>query len=375
MLACGGGGGKVHSGRSEPTPTPVQICRLARERWSWSSCAGENLGGKERQHPMAGGGTGLEALKGKAWLRWAILGVYAVIACLCVFVIGNTFAEVGVDGLWRALTGIAPWTLALAIALVVLNYALFVAIEAFAHKDAHVKLSPVRLVFSAFVANAIAIGLGAGAVSGTAVRARLFQRWGYAAGQAAITAGSVLLISLSGGAVLAAIGLVVDPVHIAVGVGLPTDIVRLIGAGIIAAILVGLIVAGRDARVFKVFGLDLHVPHAGGVGARLGVAALDWVVGAAILYVLLPPETRGGFFAFATVFAAAHFVAMVTGAPAGLGVFDAIILHVAPGGTPQGELLAALLVYRAITFLGPLVLAMALLAIFEANGRGNTAKS
>lgn len=300
------------------------------------------------------------------WLRWVILAVYAVIAVVCVAVIGNAFREQGVDGVWRALTGIPPWTLALAISLVVANYALFVAIEAFAHRDAHVRLAPGRLVFSAFVANAIAIGIGAGAVSGAAVRARLFQRWGFSPGQAAITAGSVLLISLSGGAVVAAVGLIVEPIHLAQGTGLATEIIRAIGLAIVGGIIAGLVVAGRDARVFKVFGHDLHVPHAGGIGARLSVAALDWVVGAAILFVLLPPETRGSFFAFATVFAAAHFVAMATGAPAGLGVFDAIILHAAPGGTAQGELLAGLLVYRAITFLVPLMLALSMLAVFEA---------
>jgi phosphatidylglycerol lysyltransferase len=313
---------------------------------------------------MTGGAQGQS--KPKGWLGKAVLAIYAVIAIASLFVIANAFREQGIDGVIAAITRIAPGTLALAVSLVVANYALFVAIEAFAHKDAHVRLDPGRLVFSAFTANAIAIGLGAGALSGTAVRARLFQRWGFTAGQAAITAGSVLLISLSGGAVVAAAGLIVDPQHIAAGVGAPEAVIRVVGLAILAALAVGLVVAGKDARVLKLFGHDLHVPHAGGVGARLSVAALDWVVGAAILYVLLPPETRGGFFAFVTVFAAAHFVAMATGAPAGLGVFDAIILHVAPGGTPQGDLLAALLVYRAITFLAPLALALTFLAVFEA---------
>lgn len=313
--------------------------------------------------------------KGRPWLRYVILGVYAAIAIACVYVIGTAFQKEGVDGVLRALSAIGPGALSIAIALVVANYALFVAIEAFAHRDAHVKVTPGRLVFSAFVANAIAIGLGAGALSGTAVRARLFQRWGFSAGQAAITAGSVLLISLSGGVVVAAVGLIVDPHHIADSTGLGQDIVRLIGVAVFAAIIAGLVVAGRDARVFKLFGHDLHVPHAGGVGLRLTVAALDWVVGAAILYVLLPPETRDGFFAFATIFAAAHFVGMATGAPAGLGVFDAFMLHIAPGGTPPEAMFASLLVFRAITFIAPLCLALVLLAIFEARGRGGLSRA
>jgi uncharacterized membrane protein YbhN (UPF0104 family) len=319
---------------------------------------------------VGGGGSGTGALKGKPWLRWAVLCVYAVIFVLCIVVIGHTFAEVGLDGLWRALTSIPPWTLVLALGLVVANYALFVAMEAFAHRDAHVTMGPRKLIFSAFVANAIALGLGAGAVSGAAVRARLFQRWGFTAGQAAITAASVLLIALSGGALVAATGLIVDPSFIAEELGVPTDLIRMVGFGILAAMGIGLFVAGGNARTLKVLGHDLHIPHAGGVAARLSVAACDWLVGAAIIYILLPQETRGGFLAFATVFAAGHFLAMATGAPAGIGVFDAFILHLAPGDTSQGALLAALLVYRMITFIGPLFLAMSLLAIFEANGRG-----
>jgi uncharacterized membrane protein YbhN (UPF0104 family) len=51
--------------------------------------------------------------------------------------------------------------------------------------------------------------------------------------------------------------------------------------------------------------------------------------------------------------------------PAGIGVLEAVFLAVLGGMLPQAEVLAALLVYRAWYYLLPLMVALALYALFE----------
>jgi uncharacterized membrane protein YbhN (UPF0104 family) len=48
---------------------------------------------------------------------------------------------------------------------------------------------------------------------------------------------------------------------------------------------------------------------------------------------------------------------VVTHIPAGLGVLEAVFLSLLGGAHPVNELLAALLAYRAVYYLGPLVIA------------------
>jgi uncharacterized membrane protein YbhN (UPF0104 family) len=59
---------------------------------------------------------------------------------------------------------------------------------------------------------------------------------------------------------------------------------------------------------------------------------------------------------------------VITHVPAGLGVIEAVSIALLSGQVPQAELIAALLAYRAIYYLAPLGIAVALLLALEVRG-------
>jgi phosphatidylglycerol lysyltransferase len=93
---------------------------------------------------------------------------------------------------------------------------------------------------------------------------------------------------------------------------------------------------------------------------QLLVGSLDWILACSVLYVLLPEQSQLSFLQFLGIYLLAQVIALISHVPGGLGVFESMILLLAPN-LPADALLSSLLVYRGIYYLLPLALATALL--------------
>ena len=96
---------------------------------------------------------------------------------------------------------------------------------------------------------------------------------------------------------------------------------------------------------------------------QLGLSSANWLTMAALLFVLL--QQRIDYPTVLGVLLLAAVAAAVTHIPAGLGALEAIFLAMLGERVAQPELLAALLAYRAIYYLGPLLLAAIAYLAFE----------
>ena len=83
-----------------------------------------------------------------------------------------------------------------------------------------------------------------------------------------------------------------------------------------------------------------------------------------MLYLLLPDSARIGFLPFIAVYLASVLVGVLSHVPAGLGVLESMLLLLMPHVPPE-QLLAAVLTYRAIYEVIPLVIALALWGSYE----------
>ncbi len=83
------------------------------------------------------------------------------------------------------------------------------------------------------------------------------------------------------------------------------------------------------------------------------------------MYMLIPPGLDIGVFRLVAVFIVATLLGFASHAPAGLGVFDATIL-IGLGSEDREQLLAALLMFRFLYHLVPLMIALALFGGVEA---------
>ena len=97
---------------------------------------------------------------------------------------------------------------------------------------------------------------------------------------------------------------------------------------------------------------------------QIGIGALDLALVTMAMYTLLPSEPIVPFSTILVIFLTATLLGTVSHAPGGLGVIEATMLI----GLPQfqrEELLAALLTFRAIYFVLPVLLATLTLGLRE----------
>jgi LmbE family N-acetylglucosaminyl deacetylase/uncharacterized membrane protein YbhN (UPF0104 family) len=302
-------------------------------------------------------------------LRRAMIGgLYAVLILACAATIGRAIAHDGGLRVVRALAMLRPQDLALSAILVVGIYAVMSVMERLALRDAHYADISLRAWPVPLLANSVSTGTGFGALSGGAIRMRLYARWGVDPATSVFVASSVTLMSIAGGAFVAALGFVFSPDDIARALGVGPDLLRLAGAVMLGGFAITTWIAGPRARLFRIAGQFFRIPRATGWVTRVAAGAIDWLISAGALFVLLPHDPGRHFAAFAGTFAAVHLTSMLTGAPAGIGVFDAIMLTLNPTAVPTESLAAALIAYRLLSFVTPTALGALGLALFEASG-------
>lgn len=138
----------------------------------------------------------------------------------------------------------------------------------------------------------------------------------------------------------------------------------LIGAAVLSGIAVYLVACARQKGPLTVLGWTLPVPTLRQALIQFSLAATDIAIASAALLVLLPPEVWHHYPDFLVAYVVAVVIALLTHAPGGIGVFEAVVLVTLPD-VDKPSLVSALILYRVIYYWGPLLLALALLGLNE----------
>jgi phosphatidylglycerol lysyltransferase len=252
----------------------------------------------------------------------------------------------------------------LSVTATALSFIALIGREIYAVRYAAARAPAAILLIASFCGNALGNAVGFGALSGGAVRYRLYRGVGMAPGAIGRI---VAFIAIGSGVDIvvftAASSLVAAP-QIGGLLHLPVVWTEAIAWLIMAAALVLMILCVWQPSALRPLRPVLTLPTPFVFIAQLVLTGLDVVAAAAALWVLLPTE-RVALLPFATVFAAATGLGALSLVPAGLGVFEAVVIFGLSNRVSPNEVVAAILAYRGIYFLLPLLLSTALLAVFE----------
>jgi len=209
-----------------------------------------------------------------------------------------------------------------------------------------------RVGVVAFASYAFSNSLGFSYATGTAARLRLYSASGLAAKDiAAIAVVAGTAVSLSG-VVSAGIALIVDPAQFEGAFHLPVATVVGLGALLMAPGLLWFTALRRRRPENLAQRIAVSLPGR----ALTLLAGGDWVFSGAALFVLLPDHAAPAFPGFMAVFVLGSLVSAATGVPGGVGVFEAIVIGLSILLARTHETPTALLLYRAIYSLGPMML-------------------
>jgi phosphatidylglycerol lysyltransferase len=228
-----------------------------------------------------------------------------------------------------------------------------------------------RTALVSFMAYAFGHNVGVAAFSGAALRYRLYSTMGLGVVDVATVVGFCSLTTLLGISTVGGVGLLLEPNVVATASNLHQDLIQGIGISVLACAILYLLWALFARGQLTIRDWSLKPPGARIALPQLALSMIDMVVASGALWMLLPDASRPSLLAFSGAYTAAVLAGLVSTVPAGLGVFESVILLLLPD-IPGDQLLGCLLVYRVVYYLAPLALATVLFVVIEL-GRQRTA--
>lgn len=318
--------------------------------------------------------TGTGALAGagtlKRYLRHvpAMLGVALLIGA--IYVVQREFRHLKIGDIRASLAAIPNSALAFAFGWTVLSYSVLTFYDRLGTIYAGHKVRYRRVAFASFCAYALSHNLGFAAVSGAAVRYRLYSHWGLSPVQIAKVVAFCSLTFGLGGLVLGGAILFFEPRALPFfGSRLPMWAFWLIGAamwGVVAAY----IIVSRVAGSITIRGTSFNLPGWRMAVVQVALASMDVAITSAIFYALLPATPGLTFLRFLACYLASYSAGLLANLPGGIGVFDtAMLLGLEPYLAPP-QIVGAILVFRLYYYVIPLFLAGTMFAGNEILLRG-----
>ena len=254
-------------------------------------------------------------------------------------------------------------SIAAAAALATGSYLALTLYDWLAVRYAQKPVSYPRTALTSFIAFAFGHNLSLAAFTGAAVRYRLYSAAGLTAVDVAAIVSMCALTTALGVSMLAGAALVTavpgaDELHLGHAWS------KLAGALLLAWVLAYVLWASLGRRPIALGAWAFRPPGAAIAVPQVMVAVVDLSLAAGVLFELLPPAAGVDFVTFAGIYAVAVVGGIVSQVPGGLGVFEAILVLALPQ-VRAPQLLGALLAYRAVYYLAPLVLAAFAFAAHE----------
>lgn len=287
------------------------------------------------------------------------------IALLAIYVLENLLQHTSRTETLAALHTISWATLALAVFFTALSYAAVALYDVVAVDTIAPNQIPRRLAAVAGAAGyAISNALGFSLLTGGALRYRIYAAEGVSLADIGKIVGTSWFAIWFALIIMVGAALLIDPRDVPWLSAIDSRIDIVAGIAILGGIGWLIYWLSHGQRSFTIGSFSLRLPNSKGALLQIFAGLVDVGAAAATLYVLMPADAVPSFAVFALVYVIAIVLGIASHAPGGLGAFEAtIIAGLGLGGKPDA--IAALLAYRLIYTIMPLVVATAGILIWE----------
>lgn len=288
---------------------------------------------------------------------------------LAVYLLYNKLKTYSIAQIRESIEQISYARIGASLVLMVINYMILVGYDWLALKAIHKRLPLPRVGLVSFIGQAVSYNFGA-LLGGTSVRYRFYSAWGFSIAEIVRL---VLMLAVTfwvGALGLCGIIFMLAPPVIpdALLENMPIKDVRVLGVILTLLASSYLALCFTIRKPIHVFGKEFFFPSPKIAVAQCIVAGVDIVAAAACMYVLLPGDIGVTFMDFLPSYLMAQVAVVLTHIPGGVGIFELIILELTHTSAEQ-TVFAAVLLFRLIYYIIPLLAAALLLAAYEARQR------
>lgn len=311
-------------------------------------------------------------IAGRAWWPWTrrllTLAFFAAVG----YLLFTQARNVDWDEVVAAIRRRPASDMLVALAFAAGSYVLYSCFDLFGRHITGHGLAVPKVMTVNFVSYAFNLNMGA-LVGGVAFRYRLYSRLGLDTPTTTRVVAMSMLTNWLGYLLLAGLAFWWAPPSPPPDWKLDMAGLRVLGMALFAAAIAYLLLcAFSKRRVWTVRGHDIELPSLRLALLQLAMSSVNWLLIAATVYTLM--EQKIAFPSVLAVLLVAAVAGVITHVPAGLGVLETVFVVLLSHQLPRSELLAALLAYRGIYYLAPLVLATVVYLFLEMRARKSGGK-
>lgn len=287
------------------------------------------------------------------------------IFAIALRVLQSTLTQYRWRDVMRYLESLPPIQIAISVVLTLLGYFLMTGYDVLAFRYINHPLPYRRIALASFIGYAFNNNVGLSGIVGGSLRYRLYSAWRLTAVDIAKVIAFYTITFWLGFVLLGGSLFIIAPPQVPHAIHLPFNSIRVLGFVLLlpaVAYLTWVIVRKQAVRI-RQWEFELPAPRL--MVAQVLVSAADWILAAAVLYILLPDELPTGFVHFLGIFLLGQIAGVASNLPGGLGVFEAIILVFLAPYYSASAILGSLFAFRVIYYLLPLIVATILLAAHE----------
>lgn len=291
---------------------------------------------------------------------------------IALFVCWHLLKEININDLKLALHQLSIHAVLLSCLSAIGSYLMLIGYEWSAMRYAGVKLKLSVIALGGICASAVGNAIGLSALSGGAVRCRLYFQYGL---NTIDIARMSIFATLSLGAslpLLAAIAALTQSNEVLQSLHISVIFVKLLSYTIIVMYLLLFSFfyfhrlpekSNHAYQSVKLWHWSIRLPSIRLASFQFIITLFDVILAGSILYFLLPVQPN--FISFILVYTLALVAGVLSHIPAGVGVFEAIMLGAFSTEIGPASLTLALVIYRIIYIFIPLIIAGILLLLNE----------
>jgi phosphatidylglycerol lysyltransferase len=259
---------------------------------------------------------------------------------------------------------IEHWRILVAIVLAAGSYLVLTGYERLALGYVGRPLPWPKYALTSFVSYAVGHNVGVAALSGGAIRYRIYTPLGFGAAEIARIVAFCTITFALGATTLAGVSLIANAGEASSLLHSTTQLSITLGVLALCAVAGYLLACTFRRAPFEWRGASVQLPTLWTALCQLLLAAADLALASGALFVLLPESANVSYLAFAGLYMVALAASLLSLVPGGLGVFESIVVLLLPG-VPAPQMLGTLLAYRLVYYALPFGVALLLMSAHE----------
>lgn len=314
-----------------------------------------------------------DAGKNRPWLTWAKRAFTLFFFIAVPVLLFTLMKNLDWNEVMHALESYKLSTLALGFVIAAGSYLTYCCFDVLARRYTEHKLAVKQIIPVTFVCYAFNLNLSSW-VGGIALRYRLYSRLGLDVPTITRILSLSLITNWLGYMLLAGFVFAGDFVDLPEGWKIGDTTLQLIGF-VLLAVCLAYFLACRFSkkRTWTVRKQQLVLPSLNQALRQALLGALNWGLMALLIYVLLPEKAF--YPAVLGILLISSIAGVIAHIPAGLGVLETVFITLMQHQFSKGQLLAALIGYRVIYFLIPLMIALVVYVVLEKRAKAMRSKN